>query len=152
MNVRPTKPQDIAALQTVLDETGLFPSEMLPEMISGFFSENDNNDIWLTFHDNDTAIGFCYAAPEQLSQGTWNMLAIAVLPSRQGDGVGAALIQELEDTLRKKGNRIVIVDTSGTEAFSRTQAFYHKNGYTQEARVRDFWAEGDDKIIFWKRL
>lgn len=152
MNIRQAKPQDIPALQIVLNETGLFPSEMLPEMISGFLSENDHDDVWLTYQEDDTAIGFCYAAPEKLTQGTWNMLAIAVLPSRQGDGVGAALVKELEDMLRKTDNRIVIVDTSGTEAFSQARAFYDKNGYVREARVRDFWAEGDDKVIFWKKL
>jgi ribosomal protein S18 acetylase RimI-like enzyme len=152
MNVRLTKLQDVAALQTVLDETGLFPSEMLPEMISNFLSDSDQSDVWLTYEDNNTAIGFCYAAPEQLTQGTWNMLAIAVLPSRQDNGVGAALVKELEEALRKRSGRILIVDTSGTDAFSQTRAFYEKNGYTQEARIRDFWAEGDDKIIFWKKL
>ncbi len=152
MNIRQTNLEDIAALQTVLEETGLFPSEMLPEMISNFLSDSDQSDVWLTYEDDHTAIGFCYAAPEQLTQGTWNMLAIAVLPSRQGDGIGAALVKELEQVLRTRSGRILIVDTSGTDAFSQTRAFYEKNGYAREARVRDFWAEGDDKIIFWKKL
>ena len=27
-----------------------------------------------------------------------------------------------------------------------------KRNYTQEAIIRDFWKEGDDKVIFWKKL
>ena len=46
----------------------------------------------------------------------------------------------------------MIVDTSGTEAFAETRAFYRKNGYTEEARIRDYWADGDDKITFRKPL
>ena len=80
------------------------------------------------------------------------MLAIAVLPSSQGLGHGGALVAHLEAVLRRRKQRILIVDTSGVDAFARTRDFYRKSGYTEEARIRDFWATGDDKIVFWKSL
>ncbi len=136
----------------MLDGTELFPSEMLPDMLSDFLSSSEGTDIWLTYEADGVPIGFCYAAPEALTEGTWNMLAIAVLPSKQGLGAGGAIVAHLEDTLRKQGHRVLIADTSGAEAFSQTRAFYRKAGYTQEARIRDFWAQGDDKVVFWKAL
>ncbi|MEO1249198.1 MAG: GNAT family N-acetyltransferase, partial [Pseudomonadota bacterium] len=30
--------------------------------------------------------------------------------------------------------------------------FYRRCGYVEEARIRDFWSAGDDKIVFWKAL
>ena len=152
MEIRPTHPGDVPALQAVLDATQLFPSEMLPDMIRDFFSNGGSAEIWLTCVMNDKAVGFCYAVPEELADGTWNMLAIAVSPGMQGGGCGSALTKHLETDLKQRGQRILIVDTSGTDAFERTRAFYAKSGYTQEARIRDFWAEGDDKIIFRKSL
>ena len=152
MKIRPTKHEDISDLKQVLDGTLLFPSEMLPDMVEGFLSGAQSDEIWLTCEDNGTAIGFCFAAPEQLTVGTWNMLAIAVLPSRQGGGVGQTIVEALEAVLRDRGHRILIVDTSGTDAFKRTREFYHKNGYTEEARIRNFWAAGDDKVVFLKAL
>ena len=80
------------------------------------------------------------------------MLAIAVLPSEQGSGHGGAIAGHLEALLKDRGERILIADTSGTDDFARTRAFYRKQGYAEEARIRDFWAEGDDKIVFWKSL
>jgi hypothetical protein len=46
----------------------------------------------------------------------------------------------------------LIADTSGTDDFAPTRAFYRKNGYAEEARIRDFWAKGDDKVVFWTAL
>lgn len=138
--------EDIPALQKVLDGTELFPSEMLPDMMNG------DGDIWLTAELDGRTLGFCYAAPEALTEATWNMVAIAVLPSAQGIGVGGALTAELEAELQRRSQATLIVDTSGTEAFAQTRAFYAKRGYIEEARIRDFWAPGDDKVIFWKSL
>ncbi len=152
MHVRPTRSGDLPALQLVLDETGVFPSELLPGMIEGFLSSEESQDLWMTCDLDGAAVGFCYAVPEEFTEGTWNMLAIAVHPERQGAGHGGALVQALEAALRRQGHRVLIVDTSTTDEFSLTREFYRKNGYAEEARIRDFWAPGDDKVVFWKRL
>jgi ribosomal protein S18 acetylase RimI-like enzyme len=152
VNTRLTEFSDIPALKTVLDQTGLFPSEMLPDMISEFLNDNRSNELWLTGEVNRDVVGFCYAVPEKLTEGTWNMLAIAVLPSQQANGVGGAIVAHLENYLRSQNHRVLIAETSGTMQFEQTRAFYRKCGYCEEARIRDFWAAGDDKIIFWKVL
>ena len=152
MKIRPTQNDDIVALKEVLDRTELFPSDLLPELVKGFVSGEDSPDLWLTCEENGRAAGFCYAVPEAMAEGAWNMLAIAVLPERQGKGYGSALVAQLETALRDREQRILIADTSGTDAFFGTREFYRKAGYSEEARVRDFWAKGDDKIVFWKSL
>ncbi len=152
MNIRPTISADIPSLKRVLDETELFPSAMLPDMLSGFLSGDEGESVWFTAEEDGRAIGFCFAAPEALTEGTWNMLAIAVLPERQGGGAGGAIVAALENHLTERGNRLLIVDTSGKSDFARTREFYRKNGYSEEARIRDFWAAGDDKIVFRKAL
>jgi ribosomal protein S18 acetylase RimI-like enzyme len=152
MNIRPTKHDDLLDLQEVVDGTELFPSEMLPDMVASFLSGDEGRDLWLTCEVDGKAVGFCYAVPEELTDGAWNMLALAVLPLLQGKGHGAALVAQLETTLKRREQRVLIVDTSGVAAFARTREFYRKNGYAEEARIRDFWAAGDDKIVFWKSL
>lgn len=152
MKIRPTKPDDLRPLQRVVRETELFPPEMLPDMIGGFLSPQGSQDLWLTCEDQGEAIGFCYAAPEEMTEGTWNMLALAVLPDRQGQGAGKAIVRQLEDDLRSQGQRVVIVDTSSADAYADTREFYRRCGYVEEARIRDFWSAGDDKIVFWKAL
>lgn len=152
MKIRSTVSADIPFLAGIIDATELFPSEKLPDMVDGFITNPCPNEIWLTCEFNGTVVGFCYAVPEKLTDGTWNMLSIAVHPSYQGKGVGTSIIRRFEDTLRERGNRIVIVDTSGAPEFAQTRQFYLRNGYFEEARIRDFWSAGNDKIVFWKDL
>lgn len=80
------------------------------------------------------------------------MLALAVRPDLQGKRLGAALLRAAEQHLKGKGQRILIVGTSGSDDFALTRKFYAKNGYEEEARIRDFWADGDDKVVFRKAL
>lgn len=125
---------------------------MLPDMMNDFLRGKESPSLWLTCETNGMAMGFCYATPETLTDGTWNMLAIAVHPASQGGGYGSALVRHLEAVLREQGHRVLIADTSGTDEFAQTRQFYRRNGYIEEARIRDFWAAGDDKVIYWKRL
>lgn len=149
--IKPTATEDIAGLQAVLDGTELFPSEMLPDMLVPSLA-GETEAFWLTCHIDGEAVGLCYTVPEALADGTWNMLALAVRPDLQGKRLGAALVHAAEQHLKDTGQRILIVDTSGTDDFALTRKFYAQNGYEEEARIRDFWANGDDKVIFRKAL
>lgn len=150
-NIKATANEDIAGLKAVLDGTELFPSEMLPDMLAPSLA-GETGAFWLTCHNNGEAVGLCYTVPEERADGTWNMLALAVRPDLQGKRLGAALVRAAEQHLKEKGQRILIVDTSGTDDFALTRKFYAQNGYEEEARIRDFWADGDDKVIFRKAL
>jgi len=147
----PTRAEDIAALQQILDQTELFPSDMLREMLAPAL-DGSSPALWLTAHLDGTAIGFSYTEPEMLAEGAWNMLAIAIAPDHQGKGHGADLVRATEAQLRQNAQRLLIVETSGLDAFTSTRRIYDAAGYDQEARIRDFWADGDDKVIFRKRL
>lgn len=152
MKIRPSVSNDIPALKHIAERTGLFPPELLPDMIDDFLSGEDKNCVWLTCEEDNRATGFCHAVEETFAEGTWNMVALAVVPDRQGGGVGRAIVASLVKLLRSQKSRVPIVDTSATESFAGTRRFYEKCGYTEEARIREFWGPGDDKIVFWKAL
>lgn len=149
--IKPTTQDDIAGLKVVVDKTGLFPSDMLADMLAPTLA-GETQAFWLTCHVDGKAAGFCYTVPEEMTVGTWNMLALAILPELQGNGLGKALVRAAEDHLRSNNQRILIVDTSGTDEFSGARDFYAQIGFTEEARIRDFWAPGDDKVTFRKAL
>ncbi len=120
-------------------------------MLVDYFGENSDSDrFWLADDDDDGLVGIAYFDPEPMTEGTWNLQLIAIRPERQGQGRGATLLRYVEQTLTAHGARLLLVETSAS--FDRTRAFYRKCGYDEEARIRDFYSAGDDKIVYRKAL
>lgn len=151
VSIRPALAGDLDAIGHIAETTDLFPADMLPGMIAGYLDET-NKDVWLTACVDNTIIGFVFCEPERLTNGTWNMLAIGVSPDHQSQGTGAKIVAHLEDLLRSAGHRLLVVETLGTPEYERTRSFYLLNGYVEEARIREFYDVGGDKIVFWKHL
>ena len=149
--IRPAQRSDIPALKTVVKDAELFPPEMLDDMIAGYL-EVKTRDIWFVGVADGHIVGFGYCEPERMTSGTWNLLAIGILARYWGRGIGGAMMRYLENRLRTGGERVLIVETMGTPAYARTRAFYTANGYAKEARIREFYEPGGDKIVFWKHL
>lgn len=151
LHIRPLQRADLPALSLILDGTGLFPPEMLPDMAEPFLSGSADH-LWLVVCDGEAVLGFAYVEPERITDNTYNLLAIAVSPARQNGGVGKALVGAVERRLAETGGRILLVETSSLAEFEGTRAFYDGLGFAREARIREFYAEGEDKIVFWKKL
>jgi hypothetical protein len=45
-----------------------------------------------------------------------------------------------------------VVETSSRADYAAARGFYLRRGYTLAGRVRDFYASGDDRVLFTKRL
>ena len=149
--IRPITSEDIPDLKTVIEANDLFPSDMLDGMIADYFNNESNNEFWFTYED-EKPMAITYCAPEKMTEGTWNLYLIAVHPDWQGQGIGTSMMDYIEQTLSQQGERILLVETSGLASFQNTQKFYFKCGYEQEARIREFYQAGEDKIIFRKSL
>ncbi|SNS21276.1 hypothetical protein SAMN06893096_102529 [Geodermatophilus pulveris] len=61
-------------------------------------------------------------------------------------------MRHVEADLSGRGARLLAVRTSGTDRYAGTRAFYDRCGYDRAARVPDWWTDGDDLVLFRKRL
>lgn len=107
--------------------------------------------VWLTADDGEP-VGVAYCAPEPVTSGTWNLLMLWMRADRHGRGHGAALVEQIQTEIERRGARLLIVDTSALPAFAAARSFYSRCGFTHEATIRNFFADGDDKVILTKRL
>lgn len=149
---RPILLSDISKLKIVLDNCDLFPSEYLDPMIAPYLNGNEKNHYWFTYELEEDLVAIAYCAPMQLTDRTYNLYAIGIHNDFQRKGIGTELITHIENILLRDNQRILIVETSSSDNQSGARKFYTKLGYTNEAKIRDFWEEGDDKIVFWKKL
>ncbi len=152
MAVRKVTRQDVDQLKAVVDSSGLFPSAYLEGMLTDYFENKATKDLWFTKEYGGKPVGIGYCAPEKFTEGTYNLLAIGVLKELQGQGLGQEMMAYIERELKQQANRILIVETSGADEFRLTRKFYKNLGYNLEATIRDFWQEGEDKVVFWKKL
>lgn len=83
------------------------------------------------------------------TEGTWDLYWLAVDPAAYRGGIASALVTEMERRLAGIA-RLISVDTSGRPDYGPTRAFYLARGYRDVARVPDFYAPGDDQVIFTK--
>ncbi len=100
---------------------------------------------------DDRLVGWICWGQTPCTEGTWDLYWLAVDPVAHGKGIGRGLVEEMERRLQGMA-RLISVDTSGRQDYGPTRAFYAACGYQAVAIVPDFYAPGDDQVIFTKQL
>ncbi|WP_299394811.1 GNAT family N-acetyltransferase [Pelagibius sp.] len=153
--IRPAAADDQSAILDLAVASGLFQEDetaVLAEMLADAFNGDLQDHHWIVLEDAATVIAAAYVAPEVMSDRAWNLYFIAVARQNQGRGHGTALLAHVEGMLRGQDARLLLIETSGLESFAATRRFYLGNGYEEEARIRDFYRTGEDKVVFRKLL
>lgn len=146
---------DQPALEQLAVASGLFQeSEMgaFRDMMSAYFAGDTEGDFWIVGDEDGTVACAGYCGPEAFADRVFNLFFIAVAPHLQGGGHGSALLRGVEGKASRAGARILIIETSGLGSFELTRRFYRQHNYDEEARIRDYYGPGDDKVVFWKKL
>ncbi len=102
--------------------------------------------------DKDQPIGYACYGPTPLTEGTYDLYWIAVSADLEGKGIGTSLLRAVEEDLRSRNGRMLIIETSSSEAYDKTRQFYIKNGYPLTETIKDFYRPGEDRVTFIKRL
>jgi ribosomal protein S18 acetylase RimI-like enzyme len=153
--IRPTNPAEVPRLLELTAATGVFrPDEIdtLREVLDDHFAGGGEAHCCYSDEHDGRVVGYVYLAEEEMTDRTWYVWWIAVDPAVHGRGVGRQLLLFAEDEARRRGGRVLFVETSGLPGYEATRRFYDKNGYDREAVLRDFYRDGDDLVVFRKRL
>ncbi|HEU5211074.1 MAG TPA: N-acetyltransferase [Longimicrobiales bacterium] len=148
-------PTHRAALERLLRDTGYFRADEIDVALEVFDAYCAAPDTDYSAHAalaaDGALAGYVIYGPTPCTVGTWDIYWIAVAPALQRAGVGTLLIDEVERRLRGRA-RMILVETSGQELYASTRAFYERRGFTEVARVPDFYADGDDRVILARRV
>ena len=155
MEIRPIAAKDREPLAELLGRIDTFsPPEVscALELIDLALTSNKSDYQVLVATKGNKVVGYICYGPTPMTVGTFDLYWIASAPEVRGQGVGSALVAAMEGDLRKRGARLLRVETSAMEAYGPTRGFYEAMQYKEEARFRDFYKVGEDLIILSKRL
>jgi|SRR5579864_676644 len=154
--IRPTVPEETPTLVTIAQETGVFkPLEIvaLREVLDDYHAKmHAEGHRSITSERDGQVAGFAYYAPAAMTDRTWYLYWIAVDKRIHARGVGSSLLKHAEEEIRRERGRQLLIETSSLPHYEPTRMFYLKHGYEPDCVVRDFYADGDDMVVFRKRI
>lgn len=150
---------DADAVYALVTETGFFSEPELQiaiELVEETLSTGKASGYEFVFADMPdkpgSLLGYTCYGPIPYTVSSFDLYWIAVSPAKQRTGLGSELMRETERLALLQNASRMFVDTSGREQYTPTRNFYERMGYREEARLIDFYAPGDDKLIFAKTL
>lgn len=150
---------DAAAIREMVRATGFFSGEEIEiagELIDDRLANGATSHYQFVFADTGQCEPVGYACYGRIA-GTacsFDLYWIVVHPSQQRGGVGRRLLSEAERLIARVagGAARIYVETSSRPQYEPTRAFYLRCGYRIEARLPDFYAPGDGKVILVKSI
>lgn len=153
---RPATPADTPALLELTAGTGVFkPHEIdvLEEVLDDYHAGRSGEGHAAVVAERDGRIvAYAYYAPDVMTDRSWYLYWIAVAKDVQAKGIGGDLLRHVEDDVRRRDGRVLFIETSSLPHSEATRRFYLRQGYAVTGTLRDFYSDGDDMVVFRKRL
>lgn len=142
---------DRSRIEEISRAVGLFrPDEILValEVFDGAVAGSPDYLALGAEYDGRLAGWICWG-PTPCTLGTYDLYWMAVDPLLHGGGVGTALLQAMESRLAGIA-RLIVVETAGRAEYAPTRGFYEARGYRAVSRIPNFYAPGDDQVVYTK--
>jgi ribosomal protein S18 acetylase RimI-like enzyme len=156
VKLRELRASDRPALESLIRATGVFSEEEVGvalELIDiGIQNPSSGYLFFVAAGERDVAIGYACYGHTSMTDGVYDLYWIAVDPRAQRGGVGRALLRATEADVRRRGGRMIIIETAGKAEYDQTRAFYARTDCVEIARIRDFYRVGDDKVVYQRKL
>jgi GNAT superfamily N-acetyltransferase len=108
--------------------------------------------VFCAFDTDRTLAGYICFGPIPMTDGCYDLYWIMVDEAYSRKGVGGTLLGFMEEYLAGEGARHIYVETSSTAPYQAARSFYGKHGYRLVCSLKDFYREGDHKMIFMKEI
>ncbi len=157
MKIRGIEKGDRPVLKTILQAQKHFkPKEIKValEIIDLALMQPDRGDylIYVAEEGEEDILGYICYGKAPLTDAVYDLYWIVVHPAYWHQGAGALLLRFAEKDLKVRQARLLLIETSSLPPYDPPRLFYQKHEYQELARVKDYYAVGDDKIIFGKIL
>ena len=142
---------DRGRIEEITRAVGLFRQDEIPvalEVFDGAVAGSLDYRALGAEHEGRLAGWICWG-PTPCTLGTFDLYWMAVDPALHGGGIGTALLSAMEQRVDGLA-RLIVVETAGRPEYAPTRAFYEARGYRPVSRIPDFYAPGDDQVVYVK--
>lgn len=154
MVIRPLSTQDLVKLQFILETTANFVADEVTvamELLNDSLHDPATSYRTLVAEDDEVRGYVCFGRTP-MTDHTYDLYWIVVEEGQQGQGIGRQLYAAMEAAVRSDGGKIIRIETSASEGYDATQAFYHRLGFEELSHIHDFYRDGDALITFVRYL
>ncbi|MGE5260813.1 MAG: GNAT family N-acetyltransferase [Actinomycetota bacterium] len=148
--------EDVGRVRSLVASTGMFSTsevDIAGELVTERLTKGIRSGYHFVLAERGAAlVAYACYGPVEGTQGSFDLFWIAVAPEEQRKGLGAQVYARAEAAMRKSGAKHIYVDTSSSDRYAPTRGFYQQMGFVEEARLPDFYAPGDGKVIYVKDL
>lgn len=141
-------------VRTIAESTRMFRSDEVDvavELVDERLAKGDLSGYNFLFAELDgQVVGYACYGPIACTISSFDLFWIAVRQDQQGQGLGRHLIEASEQLIQQAGGTRIYIDTSGRSQYEPTRRFYERCGYSADATLADFYAPGDDRVIYAK--
>ncbi len=157
MKVRKIEPEDRPGLKALLNAQEHFKPEEIKvalELIDIVLAHPSQEDyiIHIAEGPGGKILGYIGHGKAPLTDAVYDIYWIVVHPAFWNQGVGSSLLRQAEADLRRRRARLLLIETSSQPSYEAPRVFYLRHGYQEQARILDYYAVGDHKLIFGKIL
>src|SRR5262245_52276774 len=122
--IRPTRADDVPHLVEIARAAAVFrPVEItaLGEVLGDYLKRPGGDGYHChTCEDAGQIVGFTSHGPNTMTDRTWDLYWIAVRPDRHGRGIGSRMLRFVEDDIRRRGGRLLLIETSSLPSYDLT--------------------------------
>ncbi|MBG9548459.1 MULTISPECIES: GNAT family N-acetyltransferase [Cytobacillus] len=149
--IREAEIKDIPQMvSVVIKNDNSIKSDAEEEIMEIFFEKNGS---FFVYEEDNQIVGFMgYKFKKWGGDDVYWAIWLYVDPDFKRKGIGTKLYERIEDEVRKKGCRKIYLDVGNEEDHQEAIKFHLNNGFIQEAKLNDFWTDGEHCLLFSKRL
>jgi ribosomal protein S18 acetylase RimI-like enzyme len=114
--------------------------------------EGDDYRFLLAFAAPDRLAGYLCWGRTPMTESTYDLYWLGTSPEFARRGVARGLLAGLEAAIARAGGGLVRVETGSREGHGAAVSFYDALGFARAVTVADLYGEGDDLILFIKRV
>ena len=157
MLIRKFEKADIEPLAEIVRATKVFHEEEVDvaiELMEIAANEKDQKDYFLYSYvdESGTLQGYYCVGPTPMTKSTYDLYWIAVHPRMHRKKIGRDLLEHCEQQVKGMGGTLLVVETSSQPKYEPTRKFYLRHQYTETAHIKDYYAPGDDLVIYTKHF